>query len=229
MGRLGYERYAVQGTDVGSGVAGMLAMAAADHVVGIHLTGTTAAMPFGPPLDVERFDGTDRDRAERFNRYQEEGIGYLHQQATKPQTLGYLLTDSPVGQLGWIVEKFAAWTDNPTGRPEDAVGLDALLTTVSIAWFTRSGASSAHATYEGMQVYRQMAERGGGHGGDAPAGPPTGVAVFAADTTIKSVMDPDDRIDHWTEHDRGGHFPAMEVPDLLVADIRSFFHDLRAT
>jgi pimeloyl-ACP methyl ester carboxylesterase len=99
MTRLGYARYGVHGTDVGSGVAGMLGMLDGQRIVGTHLSGTVAAFPFGPPLEVERFSGTDRDRAERFNGFQAEGLGYLHLQATRPQTLGYALNDSPVGQL----------------------------------------------------------------------------------------------------------------------------------
>lgn len=99
MRRLGYERYGVQGTDVGAGVAGMLAMVDPERVVGIHLTGTLAAMPFGPSVELEGLSETDRARAERFNVYQADGIGYLHMQATRPQTLAYSLSDLPVGQL----------------------------------------------------------------------------------------------------------------------------------
>ena len=174
MRRLGYERYAVQGTDVGSGVAGMLAMVDAERVVGVHLTGTVAAMPFGPPVALDDLSASDRARAERFNRYQEDGLGYLHIQATRPQTLAYGLNDSPVGQLAWIVEKFQEWTDPVTELPEDAVDRDRLLTNASIFWFAGAGASSAHATYEGMQAYRQMAAQqsrgdGGGRTGGAAA------------------------------------------------------------
>ena len=230
MRRLGYERYAVHGTDAGSGVAGMVAMLAADRVVGTHLSGTVAAMPFGPPLELDGLTGDDRDRAERFNRYQADGLGYLHMQATRPQTLAYSLHDSPVGQLAWIVEKFREWTDPAAELPDDAVDRDRLLTNVSIFWFTGSGASSAHATYEGIQAWREMEARQAhdGHAAEADQpGPPTGVAVFAADTTVRAVMDPSGRIDHWSEFDRGGHFPAMEVPDLLAGDIRSFFRGVR--
>jgi epoxide hydrolase len=92
MTRLGYRRFAVQGTDVGTGVAGMLAMIAGDRVIGVHLTGTTAGMPFGPALDVNSIPVADRERAERFNDFRENGLGYLHIQATKPQTLSYALT-----------------------------------------------------------------------------------------------------------------------------------------
>jgi pimeloyl-ACP methyl ester carboxylesterase len=226
MSRLGYERYAVHGTDVGSGVADLLAMIAADRVVGTHLSGTVAAMPFGPPLQTEGLAAKDRDRAERFNEFRSDGIGYLHMQATRPATIGYSLNDSPVGQLAWIVDKVWAWTDPAKVLPEDAVDRDQLLTNISIYWFTGSGASSANSTYEGMQAWRQMAASqpaAAGPGADQQTGPPKGVAVFAADTTIKSVMDPHDAVEHWSEFDRGGHFPAMEAPDLLTDDLRDFF------
>ncbi len=233
MGRLGYARYAVQGTDVGAGVAGMLAMVDPGRVAGVHLTGTTAGMAFGPPLALDGLSEVDRARAERFNAYQSDQLGYLHIQATRPQTLAYALNDSPAGQLAWIVEKFHDWTDPAAELPTDAVDRDQLLTGVSVFWFTGSGASSAHATYEGMQAWREMAaqqaEEPGAHaeppGGERP-GPPTAVAVFAADTTIRALLDPANTM-HWSEFDRGGHFPAMEAPDLLVEDLRAFFRGLR--
>jgi epoxide hydrolase len=231
MRRLGYDRYGVQGTDVGAGVAGMLAMVDPGRVVGVHLTGTTAGMAFGPPIELDGLAGADRARAERFNTYQQDQLGYLHLQATRPQTLAYALNDSPAGQLAWIIEKFHDWTDPAAELPEDAVDRDQLLTAVSVYWFTGSGASSAHATYEGMQAWRQMAARQAQEptahdDAAAEAGPPTGVAVFAADTTIRSLLDPDQTM-HWSQFDRGGHFPAMETPDLLVGDLRTFFHHLR--
>jgi hypothetical protein len=178
---------------------------------------------------LEGLSEADRARGERFNAYQADGLGYLHMQATRPQTLAYSLNDSPVGQLAWIVEKFQEWTDPSASLPEDAVDRDQLLTNVSIFWFSGAGASSAHATYEGMQVYRQMVARqsegSGAHAAGQP-GPPTGVAVFAADTTIRSLLDPGNTM-HWSEFERGGHFPAMEAPDLLVGDVRKFFGGLR--
>jgi len=199
----------------------------------VHLTGTTAAMPFGPPVDLEGLSEADRARGERFNAYQADGLGYLHLQATRPQTLAYALNDSPAGQLAWIVEKFHEWTDPAAELPDDAVDRDQLLTNVSIFWFTGAGASSAHATYEGMQAWREMAARQPeaagadqeAHAGEQ-SGPPTGVAVFAADTTIRPLLDPADTM-HWSEFDRGGHFPAMETPDLLIGDVRAFFGRLR--
>ncbi|MBW9209021.1 epoxide hydrolase [Mumia sp. zg.B21] len=231
--RLGYERYGLQATDAGAGVAGMLAMIAPGQVVGMHLTGTSAGTPFGPALDPDDFDGADRDRIERFNKDRDEDFGYFHLQATRPQTIAYALTDSPVGQLAWIVEKFHEWTDPAAELPDEAVDRDQLLTNVSLNWFRQAGATSAHATYEGIQAWKQMAAAqtdGAGHGSEGselPEGPPTGYAVFAADTTVRSLADPEGSLAHWSNFDRGGHFPAMEVPDLWVSDVREFFRPLR--
>jgi pimeloyl-ACP methyl ester carboxylesterase len=228
MSRLGYERFVAHGGDVGAGVTGMLSVLAPDRVLGAHTTGPTP-YPFGPPLDPDGLDEADRTRAERFNAYQRDGLGYLHLQSTRPQTLAHLLIDSPAGQLAWIVEKFREWTDPAAALPEDAVDRDLLLTNASIYWFTRSGASSAHITYEGMQAFRQFVEEHRGDGDDPTAGlgVPTGVAVFAADFSIRRAVDPAGTIAHWSEFDRGGHFPAMETPDLLVEDVRRFVAVLR--
>jgi epoxide hydrolase len=217
MERLGYERYAVHGTDVGSGVAGMLPMVAPGRVSGTHVTGTVAAMPFGPPLELTGLAGAERERAERFNSYREDGLGYLHMQSTRPQTLAYSLNDSPVGQLAWIVEKFREWTDPAANLPEDAVDRDQLLTGVSVYWFTGSGFSSAQFGYEAS------------HAGEwpEPSATPQGWAVFGDTGIIRRLVDPEQAIAHWSEFDRGGHFPAMEVPDLLVADLRAFFRPHR--
>jgi pimeloyl-ACP methyl ester carboxylesterase len=230
MTRLGYERYAVHGTDVGSGVADLLAMIAGDRVVGTHVTGTVAAMPFGPPLGTEGLAPADRERAERFNAFRSDGAGYLHMQATRPQTLAFSLADSPVGQLAWIVDRFWAQTDPAAELPEDTVDRDQLLTNVSLYWFTGSGATSANGTYEGMQAWRQMVAaqtQSGEEAGDYASGPPKAVAVFAGDTTIRGVMDPAGTIEHWSEFDRGGHFPAMETPELLTGDLRDFVRRFR--
>jgi epoxide hydrolase len=226
MSRLGYERYAAHGTDAGSGVALILGMIDAERVVGVHLTGTAAAFPFGPPLDLTGLSEADRERGERFNKMQVDGIGYLWIQSTRPQTLAYLLNDTPVGQLAWIVERFQAGIGPAASLPEEAVDLDQLLTNVSIFWFTGAGASSANAMYEGMQAYRAIERAPKPASNSKPeeiAAAPTGVAVFASDTTIRPIFDPGNRIAHWSQFGRGGHFPAMEVPDLLVGDIQAFF------
>ncbi len=228
MTRLGYDRFLAQGTDVGSGVVGMLPMVAPGRVIASHINGP-GPFPFGPELSLDGLEGSQRERAERFNAWRQDGIGYLSIQSTRPQTLSYGLTDSPVGQLAWIVEKFKEWTDSTHELPEDAVDLDQLLTNVSIYWFNELGWSSAHSVYEGMEAYRQFASGGAAGGGgesggwEAPPMPPTGVAVFEADLSVRREVDPYGAYTSWNEYDAGGHFPAMEVPELLVDDIRTFF------
>jgi pimeloyl-ACP methyl ester carboxylesterase len=232
MARLGYDRYGAQGGDIGAGVSGMLGMLRPERVTAVHLNGPLPAFPFGPPIDLDGLSDADQVRARRFNQFQADGLGYLQLQATRPQTLAYALADSPVGQLAWIVEKFKEWTDPAAELPEDAVDRDQLLTNVSLYWFTGSGASAANCIYEGMEAFREfVAQAGAGaaddHAGAAPAGPPTGVAVFAADDSIRSLLEPTGNIVHWSEFDRGGHFAAMEAPDLLVDDVRAFFRARR--
>jgi pimeloyl-ACP methyl ester carboxylesterase len=232
MARLGYDRYGTQGGDIGAGVSGMLGMLQPDRVVAVHLNGPLPAFPFGPPIDPEGLAEADQVRARRFNQFQVDGLGYLQLQATRPQTLAYALNDSPVAQLAWIVEKFREWTDPAAELPEDAVDRDRLLANVSLYWFTGGGASAANFLYEGMQAFREfVAQTGSGdaadHAAEAAAGPPTGVAVFAADNSIRSLLEPTADIVHWSEFDRGGHFAAMEAPDLLVDDVRAFFRTLR--
>jgi epoxide hydrolase len=144
--------------------------------------------------------------------------GYAIVQSTRPQTLAYALTDSPVGQLAWIVEKFKEWTDPAAELPEDAVDCDRLLTNVSIYWLTATAGSSARLYYEGAKSWGQTNE---------PSGVPTGVAVFAMDITIRSIAESQHNIVHWSEFDHGGHFAAMEGPDLLGGDVRAFFRPLR--
>ena len=217
MTRLGYERFAAHGGDVGAGVTGMLPMVAPGRVVATHVNGP-GPYPFGPPVDTEGLNKADTVRAERFNQIQRDGLGYLHLQSTRPATLAYALTDSPVGQLAWVAEKFTDWT-------EVDVPVEDLLTIVSLYWFTRSGASAAHFTYEGMQAFRAFVEQtGAATDGTLAAGDvPVGVAVFATDNSIRSLVDPTGVAARWTEFDRGGHFPALEVPDLLAGDLREFF------
>ncbi|MDQ0727844.1 epoxide hydrolase family protein [Microbacterium sp. W4I20] len=245
MGRLGYERFLAHGTDVGSGIVGMLPMVAPGRIIATHVNGPSP-FPLGPALPVDALPEGEQARAARFNTFRDDGAGYLHIQATRPQTVAYGLNDSPVAQLAWIVEKFREWTDPAAALPEDAVDIDRLLTTVSIFWFTQSGWSSAHALYEGMQVYRQFAAmadaaasgEGAEHAGDdgyaeadtaasggweAPPAPPAAASIFAADLSVRSVVDPASAFESWTEHDSGGHFPALEVPEILVADMRRFF------
>jgi epoxide hydrolase len=138
--------------------------------------------------------------------------------------LAYGLNDSPVAQLAWIVEKFAEWTDPARPLPHEAVDRDQLLALVSLCWFTESGGSSAHFTYEGMKAFaaRMKQVQGGTSGIIDPKAPPVGVSVFAGDFSIRSLLDPQHAAATWTEYDRGGHFPAMEVPALFVSELQAW-------
>ncbi|HEY7815625.1 MAG TPA: epoxide hydrolase, partial [Nakamurella sp.] len=159
----------------------------------------------------------ERERLDQLSAEGTDGAGYLRIQTTRPQTLGYALTDSPVGQLAWIVEKFREWTDDRAALPEDAVDIDQLLTNISLYWFTRSGVSAARFLYETTHSPEWIA------GADVPQG----WAVFGADPLTRRLLDPDHAIKHWSEFDRGRHFPAMEVPDMLTTDLRDFFRTVR--
>ena len=216
MARLGYQRYGAHGGDIGAGVAGILGTTQADQVVGTHTTsdarGVALAGQYFPlPDDLAE---ADRARVQERQRQWAEAKGYLDIQSTRPQTLAYALTDSPAGQLAWIAEKFEEWTEEPVDR-------DQLLTNVSVYWLTRSGASAARFIYESAHA--------GPDWGSPPTTPPApqGLAQFGGDDLLRRVMDPEHRIEHWSEFDRGGHFPAMEVPDLLVGDVRAFFRRRR--
>jgi pimeloyl-ACP methyl ester carboxylesterase len=223
MDRLGYERYGAHGGDVGAGIVGMLAGIDAEHVAAVH-TNSDPLSVIGAldylPEGAARLAGlseADRAAVEQTKAISSEGSGYLKLQSNRPQTIAYSLTDSPVGQLAWIVENFKEWTDGTAELPEDAVDLDQLLTNVSIYWFTGTGASAARFLYETAH----STEWG------APGTAPQGWALFAAQPFVRAMMDPDHEIGHWSEYDRGGHFPAMEVPDILVGDVREFFRGLR--
>jgi pimeloyl-ACP methyl ester carboxylesterase len=219
MAGLGYERYGAQGGDWGSMVSMQLALVDTDHVCGIHLNLAIA----GPPPD-EDFSGlTDKELAalSEMASYQEDGSGYARIQGTRPQTLGYALEDSPAGLAAWIVEKFRAWTDCD-GELERAVSRDDLLTNIMLYWVTATAHSSARLYYETMKTGRfgLISEK---------VTVPTGCAIFP-----REIVRPPRRwaeaafnVTHWSEMAAGGHFAALEQPEALVADIRSFFGPLR--
>jgi pimeloyl-ACP methyl ester carboxylesterase len=239
MRRLGYERYGAHGADMGAGLSGLLGMVAGDHIAGVHVAsdveGAVGMSDGYVPVDTSRLSAEQRERYDAIRARLAESKGYLEIQSTKPQTLAYALTDSPVGQLAWIAEKFEAWTDQQNLRPGAAYDVDLLLTIVSLYWFTRSGASAAHAIYENSHPLPGAASpwESGDEGGDdnpwegAPAFP-TGWAVFGGlDDIVPTLYNADGEIGHWSQFDEGGHFPAIETPDLLVGDLRTFFRGLR--
>jgi pimeloyl-ACP methyl ester carboxylesterase len=214
MRRLGYRRYGVHGGDIGGGVSGMVAGLDSEHVIGVHVVTdpmTAASVATFIPGLADRLDGNDPvDKLilERMDAFKNEHSGYLAIQNSRPQTIGYGLVDSPLLQLAWIADSVYEWTDLPVDR-------DQLLTTVSLYWFTGSGATAAHTLYEQA------------HSSDwgAPSAVPQGFAVFGADETVRKLV-PAPAGGHWSEFPRGQHFPAMEAPAQLAADLRAFFGPL---
>ncbi|MFT4038809.1 MAG: epoxide hydrolase [Thermomicrobiales bacterium] len=211
MARLGYDRYGAQGGDWGSAISRDLGAVAPEHVVGVHLNylRVNPNVENLPPLSP-----VDTARLEKLRAYYAAIPGYIGIQSTKPQTLAYGLNDSPAGQLAWIAEKFHAWSDSVT-----PVDRDAMLTNIAIYWFTQTAGSSARIYYESVA----------GRGTPNPCPVPVGVAVFPHDIVqpIRALAERTYDIVHWSEFNRGGHFAAMEVPDLLTGDIRAFFRPFR--
>jgi pimeloyl-ACP methyl ester carboxylesterase len=221
MSRLGYDRYGAQGGDFGALVSPAVGRVDGDHVVGVHVNAATFGfMPSQAPGpdELATFTEPERIRLQRLQRFFSEGNGYFQIQATRPQTLAYGLTDSPVGQLSWVVDKFKEWSHPSDQLPEQSIDRDQVLTNVMLYWLTGTAGSAANLYYEIMHS---------GSSAEAPSATPTGVANFAEDVAIRRYGETGNNIVHWSEFERGGHFAVMEAPDLLVTDIRDFFRKLR--
>ncbi len=223
MERLGYDRYGAQGGDWGSAVTTSLAARYPDRLVGIHLN----YAPVGPPPSMKD-DLTDDERRSLadLGEHREWGMGYSLQQGTRPQTLGYGLVDSPVGQCAWIAEKYWAWTDHD-GDPLSALTHDQMLDNVSVYWHTATAASSARIYWEDGFARPSNLKR---PRTPEPIGVPVGVSVFR-----REIIRPSRR---WCEHayqdlrfyeqpERGGHFAAFEQPDVFVDQVRRAFRTMR--
>jgi pimeloyl-ACP methyl ester carboxylesterase len=220
MDRLGYERFGVQGGDIGAAVSPEVGRQAPERVVGVHLNGP-GPLPAEEVSEEERASLTDveRDRLDRIAAFMREEFGYIAIQSTRPQTLGYGLTDSPVAQLAWIMDKFREWTHPRPTLPEELIDRDRLLTNVMLYWLTGTGSSAAYVGY---------AQDAGWGEPEKDSGVPTAGIVFAHDVSIRRYTEAAHTIVRWTEvTDRGGHFAALEEPELLLADVRAFFADLR--
>jgi epoxide hydrolase len=218
MARLGYHRYGIQGGDVGAFIAPLMGRLAPDRVIGVHVN-ALVTFPTGDPAEMTAMSEADRSRLGRMQEWQQKSGAYLQLQGTRPQTIAHALTDSPAGQLAWIVDKFQDWTDPAADLPEDAVDRDRILTDVSIYWFTATAGSAAHTYYERFNDPAMWAptER---------STVPTAVAVFTTDVTIRPFAAKLHNVVRWTEFPRGGHFAALEAPGLLTADLREFFRSL---
>lgn len=219
MHRLGYDSYVAQGGDFGAPVSILAGLVDPDHVAGVHLN-MLATTPSEDPADLENLSELDQARLAHAERFNSELSGTMKLHSTRPHTVAYALTDSPVGQLAYVVEKFKDWTDSDQA-PEDAVDRDQLLTIATIYWLTGTAGSSNQMYYESagqlpinLPVGRYPTIKA-----------PMGVAVFphAAFVAIRRFAERDfPTIVHWTEYERGGHYAAMEEPDLFVDDLRTF-------
>ncbi|ATY15969.1 epoxide hydrolase [Amycolatopsis sp. AA4] len=215
MTRLGYRNFGTHGGDWGALISRELCVQFPERVLGAHVTMLPSAVA-RDEADLAGLDGDELAKGQRSleksRAFQRTGIGYAMIQSTKPHTLAYGLTDSPAGQLAWIAEKFRAFSNTD----HDLIDRDDLLANVSIYWFTRTAASSS----------RIYADQDVQWGAALPASTvPTAVAVFPDDIglPLRSLAERTDRIVRWTEFPRGGHFPALEEPDLLIGDLRAFF------
>jgi epoxide hydrolase len=215
---LGYERYGVHGGDVGAGIAEELSILAGERIIGSLVVTDPGAIAteYTPPTD--HLSPEEQERLQSLKAARAEDFGYLALQTTRPQSIAYGLTDSPVMQLTWIIEKVREWTDPARELPEDAVDLNHLLTLVSVYWFGKGGAGAANFLYEAMH-----SEASWGRTHDRPQG----FVSFGAEPLVRRVLDPSHERAYWNEHTEGGHFPAMEQPDLVVGDLRAFFATFR--
>ncbi|MBM3621182.1 MAG: epoxide hydrolase [Alphaproteobacteria bacterium] len=217
MARLGYARYGTQGGDWGSAVTTALGALDTAHCAAIHIT-----LAMGTRPKVEGEPSPEEARALKgIRHYDDWDSGYSKQQSTRPQTLGYGLTDSPSGQAAWILEKFWAWTDCD-GHPENILGRDELLDNVMLYWTTATATSSARLYWESFRP---------GSRKPVTVTVPTGVAVFPKEivTPVRKWMEAGSfpNITHWREMAKGGHFAAFEQPASFVEEVRSFFATIR--
>ncbi len=214
MVRLGYDRYGAQGGDWGAAVTTQMGRSKG-HCAAIHLNMPIARPPAG---GLENPTGEEQRALAAMAHYQKWDSGYSKQQSTRPQTLGYALVDSPVGQMAWIIEKFWSWMDCD-GHPENVLSRDELLDNVMMYWLTGSGASSARMYWESFNFF----------GSASRVELPTGIASFPKEIlqSPRRWCESTYNVTHWTVMPRGGHFAAFEQPELFVDDVRAFFATVR--
>jgi pimeloyl-ACP methyl ester carboxylesterase len=225
MLRLGYERYGAQGGDWGAIINRIHAYRYPERLIGLHSNFVLANQPAEPSL-TERVPEAEMSAREQRQAFMLDEVGYQQIQGTKPQTLGVALNDSPAGLASWIVEKFHGWSDIDHRLPagfglEEKFTKDEILTNISLYWFSGSITSSARIYFENRNVVMQE-----------PLGfvtVPTAGAIFPAEIylTPRLWAEASYNIVRWTPMPRGGHFAAMEEPELLLEDVRAFFRTLR--
>lgn len=221
MGSLGYARFAAQGGDIGAGVSIWLARQFPEAIHGIHLNFVPGS--YRPPLGPNAPPITPDEQAfvDHVARWSAQEGAYVALHGTKPQTLAFSLTDSPVGLAAWIAEKFRSWSDC-AGNLESVISLDTLLTDISLYWFS-AGLAGSLRLYKENRLQPLAFEAG------ERVNPPLGVSVFPREIAmpprswVERVFD----VRRWTDMPSGGHFAALEQPEMLAAELRAFFRPLR--
>ncbi len=214
---LGYDRYAIHGGDGGSPLAQYMAFTQPESVVGIHLTD----IGWHTSVTLDRSSLSEAEQ-QYMNGLEQQGMsesGYIMIQGSKPQTLAYGLNDSPVGLAGWIIEKFRAWSDCDDDV-ERSHTKDELLTNIMVYWVTQTINSSIRGYYEGMHSSALFSMQ--------RVDVPVGMALFPKDNPPpRELAERSLNVEHWTEMPKGGHFAALEEPELFVNDLRAFFRRFR--
>jgi pimeloyl-ACP methyl ester carboxylesterase len=216
--KLGYTKFAAAGGDIGSSVTRYIALNHPELLIGIHLTDIGIIRDILTATDESQLSTTELTYKKTAQQWIAQEGGYMSIQSTKPQTLAYGLSDSPVGLAAWIIEKFRSWSDCK-GQLENSYNKDELLTNVMIYWLTNTLGSSVQMYYENTHSLPPMNK----------IKVPTGLAVFPNDILKppKEWAEKNMNIVHWTEMFRGGHFTAMEEPTLFAEDIRKFYRKFR--
>lgn len=220
MTRLGYEHFAIQGGDMGAGVAPEMGRLAPERVIGIHANGSLGS--FVGQVDEETaasLTPLEQDRLRRVGEFMQKEFGYISIQSTRPALIGAMLADSPVAQFAWILDKFQAWTHPAEIPAADLVGEQFLFDNAALYWLTATGGTAAYVGY---------AQDAGWGAVPQSSGVPTAVIVFAHDVGLRFAEEKANNIIRWTDVEgRGGHFAALEEPELLLADVREFFGSVR--
>jgi len=221
MEELGYKRFGAQGGDWGSIISIALGLDHAKRMIGIHLNYIAGRFLLGGTMNAQPDDKIASAYLEQLRGWWDAEGGYSHEQTTKPQTLGYGLNDSPVGLAAWIIEKFRTWSDC-AGDVESVFTRDQLLTNIMLYWVTQTAPSSARLYYESRQRPLSLSRSN-------RVEPPVAVAVFPKEIAMppRALAERGLNIARWTEMPKGGHFAAMEQPELLAKDLREFFRPLR--
>lgn len=218
MTRLGYQRFYAQGGDWGAGIAATMGYQQTEAVEGVHVNLALCS----PEELLKLGEPTPEEMAQlgKFQNYLDWESGYSQQQSTRPQTLGYGLTDSPAGQCAWILEKFKAWTDCD-GHPENVISRDTMLDNISLYWFTATATSSARLYWESFKGL--LADF-------TPVTVPAAYSCFPEDLFTMTERWARTRfvdLRYYSQPARGGHFPSLEQPQSFVTEVRNGLRSLR--